>query len=284
MLQRMLDAHPDLAVAYDSLFLLRPIRDCPIGVDPALTDDLVTAAVGHPRFDRLGLPAEAVERAAQGAQTYREFVAGVYDEYARLHCKPLSGEKSPGFCRRLPQLHGLLPEARILHLIRDGRDIALSIRDWGKGAAKLELWEEEPIGVAALWWRRDVSRGCEDGRKLDGSVYMEVRYEELIANPEQSLRQIAEHLDIPYDQSMVSYHEGKVREKAGLSAKAAWLPPTAGLRDWRSQLEQRELELFEAIAGEQLQMLGYERACAHVSAEALEAAARCEAWWNEHMD
>lgn len=283
MLQRMLDAHPDLAVAYDSLFLLRPIRGYSVGVDPELDEGLVEAAVTHPRFDRLGLSKEAVERASAEAETYRGFVAGIYDEYARMHCKPLAGEKSPGFCRRLPQLHGLLPEAKILHLIRDGRDVALSIRDWGKGAAKLALWEQEPVAAAALWWRRDVTRGCEDGRRLPGRIYMEVRYEELVADTESTLRSIAAHLDVPFHPSMTSYHEGKVRHKEGLSAKAAWLPPTAGLRDWRSQMSERELELFEAIAGDQLEMLGYGRGCSRVSAEAASAAAACEAWWEEHM-
>ncbi len=283
MLQRMLDAHPMLAVAYDSLFLTRPIKGEPVGFDPPLTDEVVEMARTHPRFDRLGLSDEAVERAAGGARVYSEFVCAIYDELARKHGKPLAGEKSPGYCRHLPRLHALLPWAKIVHLIRDGRDVALSIRDWGKGAAKLELWKTEPIAVGALWWRRDVTRGCADGRALPEGVYRELRYEDVVGDPAGSMRTLAAFLGVPYDEAMVEYHRGRVKAKAGLSAKAAWLPPTKGIRDWRSQMSDRDRELFEAIAGEQLAMLGYERSCERVSPAVSEVAEACEAWWRREM-
>ena len=168
MLQRMLDAHPMLAVAYDSLFIPRVLRGESAGFDPPLTDEVVDLTRTHPRFGRLGLSDEAVARAAAGARVYSEFVTAIYDELARAHSKPHAGEKSPGYCRHLLTLHSLLPWTKIVHLIRDGRDIALSIRDWGKGAAKLDLWKTEPIAAGALWWRRDVTRGCRDGRTLPG--------------------------------------------------------------------------------------------------------------------
>ena len=283
MLQRMLDAHPMLAVAYDSLFIVRVIKGEPIGFDPPLTDEVLAMARTHPRFERLGLSDRAVARAASGARVYSEFVAGVYDELARAHGKPLAGEKSPGYCRHMASLHALLPWAKIVHLIRDGRDVALSIRDWGKGAAKLELWKSEPITVGALWWRRDVMRGCAAGRQLPARVYREVRYEELVGDPPGSMRALAGFLGLPYDEAMVEYHRGRVKERAGLSAKAAWLPPTKGIRDWRSQMSERDRELFEAIAGEQLAMLGYEPGCGRVSASVASVADACEAWWRREM-
>jgi len=284
MLQRMLDAHPALAVAYDSLFLLRPLRGRAVGENPPLDEKLVEAAITHPRFDRLGLSRDAIDRSASGAETYADFIGAIYDEYARMHGKTLAGEKSPGFCRRLAQLHALLPDARILHLIRDGRDVALSIRDWGKGAAKLELWREQPIAVGALWWRRDVTLGYEAGKRLSSRIYREIRYEQLVDETEDTLRAISAHLELPYSPAMASYYEGRVKSKKGLSAKAAWLPPTAGIRNWRTQMSAEERELFEAIAGEQLEMLGYERSCDRVSSRVGEIAARCEAWWKEHVE
>lgn len=284
MLQRMLDAHPMLAVAYDSLFIPRAIKGEQIGCDPPLSDEIVELARTHPRFDRLELSDEAVERAAAGADTYSAFVSRIYDELASKHGKKLAGEKSPGYCRHLPRLHALMPWVKIVHLIRDGRNIALSIRDWGKGAAKLELWKREPIAAAALWWRRDVTRGCEDGRSLPTDVYREIRYEELVAQPEPSLCELCAFLGLPYDRAMVEYHLGRMKEKAGLSPKAAWLPPTQGIRDWRTQMSERDLELFEALAGEQLSMLGYERGCHRISQEVASVAQACEAWWAREMD
>lgn len=279
MLQRMLDAHPRLAVAYDSLFIPRVIKGDAPGIDPEMTPDIVRTVREHPRFGRLGLSEEGVGRASSGARRYSGFVSRIYDELALLHHKPFAGEKSPGYCRHIPHLHALLPWTKIIHLIRDGRDVALSIRSWGKGAAKLELARAEPIGVGALWWRRDVSRGCGDGRGLPSSSYREVRYEALVREPESSLRELASFLGLEYSEEMAQYHQGRVKASPGLSAKAAWLPPTQGVRDWRTQLAEEDQELFEAIAGEELAMLGYERRFSRFSTRVIARAEACLRWW-----
>jgi hypothetical protein len=61
---------------------------------------------------------------------------------------------------------------------------------------------------------------------------------------------------------MLKFHEGRMRNQPGLDAKEAWLPITSGLRDWRFQLEDSEIELFEAAAGDLLEELGYKRQAA----------------------
>ncbi len=283
MLQRILDAHPQLAVAYDSLFIPRVIKGEPIGCDPVMDEQVLAMVRGHPRFDRLGLDEPAVERAADGAARYSDFVRLLYDELGRKHGKPLAGEKSPGYCRHLPRLCALLPWVKIVHLIRDGRDVALSIRDWGKGAAKLELWKDEPIAAAALWWKRDVKAGTQDGHALGADRYCEVRYEALVGETRQSVERLCAFLGLPFAESMLEYHKGKVREKAGLRPKAAWLPPTRGVRDWRTQMSDRDRQVFEAIAGEELAMLGYERSCDSIGAEAKQVAEQATAWWVREM-
>jgi hypothetical protein len=60
---------------------------------------------------------------------------------------------------------------------------------------------------------------------------------------------------------MLRFHEGRRRNEPGLDPKAAWLPITTGLRDWRAQMRLEELERFEAAAGDLLEDLGYPRAC-----------------------
>ncbi len=283
LLQRMLDRHPQLAVGYDSHFIPKGIKGTPVGVDPPLTPEIIERVRTFHRFARLGLSDAACRRAAAGAETYSEFVTALYTEFGGLHGKPLAGEKSPGYCRHLPKLHALFPWARTIHLIRDGRGVALSILDWKKGPGKLALFREEPVGACALWWRRDVVTGRRDGAKL-GADYLEVSYELLVARPEETLRDIAEFLRLPYDAQMAAYHEGKTRTKPGLSTKASWLPPTTGLRDWRTQMAERDVELFEAIAGDTLLEAGYERAFEKFSPQILDVAQRCRDWWAANME
>jgi len=74
-----------------------------------------------------------------------------------------------------------------------------------------------------------------------------------------------------------------VRDESGLSAKSAWLPPTQGLRDWKTQMSARDVVLFEALAGDLLATLGYERVSESFSPEIREVADRCRVWWDSEM-
>jgi hypothetical protein len=286
LLQRMLDSHPQLAVANDVDFIPRAIEGLTGPADLLLTPELVARAQSFHRFARLQLPQEAVDQAAAGARTYREFVTALYDEYGRRRGKPLAGQKTPTYVRHLPCLHALFPWARVIHIIRDGRDAALSIMEWsrdGKGPCKMALWQEEPLAVCALWWRWQVRMGQGDGVRLGKQAYMDIAYESLVARSEETLRKLTDFLDLPFAPEMLEYYEGKTRNDPGLSAKNAWLPPTTGLRDWRTQMSTRDVALFEALAGDLLSALGYERGADSIPAEVQEVAARCRQWWRDEM-
>jgi Sulfotransferase family len=286
LLQRMLDHHPQLAVANDTHFIPRAIEDVAVGVDPALTPALIKRVRTYRRFYRLGLSDTAVDEAAVQARTYRGFVSALYSGYGRLRGKFLAGEKTPDYCRHLPRLHALFPWVRTIHIIRDGRDVALSTLEWAredKGPGKFELWRDEPVAVCALWWRWQVSTGQRNGAHLRPAQYREVKYEDLIARPEEMLRALAAFLGLPFAHEMLAYHVGKTRYEPGISAKQAWLPPTPGLRDWRTQLANRDVELFEALAGDLLSALGYERGAATISPQIAAVAQRCQRWWELKM-
>ena len=294
LLQRMLDHHPQLAVANDTHFIPRALeevlpqaaKEVTDQIDPPLTPELVEWMLSYHRFPRLGLAEATVRQTAAKTTTYRDFVSGLYSEFGRLHGKPLTGEKTPDYVKRLPLLHALLPWVKTAHIIRDGRDVALSTLEWAredKGPGKLELWREEPVAVCALWWHWQVSTGMRDGAMLGPSRYLEVKYEELVARPEETLRSIVAFLGLPFAPEMLDFHVAKTRLQPGLSSKKAWLPPTPGLRDWQTQMTERDVELFEAIAGDFLSTLGYERAIRAISPETAVVAERCRRWWDCEM-
>ena len=290
LLQRMLDNHPHLAVANDSHFIPRVLEKlAPGSIDDAiagravpLTPELVAGARHYHRFHRLGLDDEQVEGAARGATSYREFVSALYTEFAGISGKPLGGEKTPDYVRKLPILCGLFPDTKIVHIIRDGRDVALSLLDWAhekKGPGRLELWREQPVAVSALWWRWQVRAGRSSGAELGADRYHEVRYEDLVADPEPGLRRVSDFLGLPFAPRMLRFHVGKAKPDRALSAKSAWLPPTSGLRDWRRQMAEADVQLFEALAGDLLGELGFEESSDQPPAEIARLAARCSAWW-----
>ena len=75
---------------------------------------------------------------------------------------------------------------RFVHIIRDGRDVFLSLKNWnktGSAAGRFSTWTEDPATTTALWWKWNVRLGQEDGKPLGPDFYHEVRYEELVSEP-----------------------------------------------------------------------------------------------------
>jgi hypothetical protein len=281
----MLDAHADLAVANDTHFITRSARrELRRQADPALEAGLVERVASYHRFHRMGLEHEDVLAAARGADSYSSFVSRLYDIRAERAGKTLSGEKTPDYCRKMPVLHRLFPSARFLHIVRDGRDTALSTLRWaakGKGPGRWSLWQKDPLGTCALWWCWQVGAARRDGAALGGETYREVRYEALVADPETELRGICAFLGISYDPRMPRFHEGKTRDARGRSAKSAWLGPTPGLRNWRTEMGDEDGAVFDALAGELLDKTGYERKT-YAASQRVDARVRsCLDWWTD---
>ncbi len=294
LLQRMLDRHPELAVACDTHFIPRvlelvapeQLEAGARGEDVPLTDKLVFGALGYHRFARLGLETSDVLAAAESSSTYAQFVSELYVSLGRLHDKPLAGEKTPNYVRWLPLLSGMFPHARFVHLIRDGRDVGLSSLEWAtatKGPGKLDLWQREPVAVCALWWRWLVGEGRAAGRLLGESRYAEVSYESLVQNPDRELRTICAFLELRYAPEMLACRRDGGRPKQRLSARRADLSPTPGLRNWRLDMGGRDVALFEYLAGDLLAELAYDLSDMSGGANVAEIGREARAWWNRHQ-
>ena len=282
LLGRLLDAHPELAIIHEGRFVAawfeRRRRLTPEG---AVTPELVDGLLGFRPFKNVHVSREQLERLANGPGpvSYARFVSGIFDLHGEAHGKRLVGDKTPHYVRSLPTLHALWPHARFVHLVRDGRDVCLSVRNWSKvtdrggAVARYAPWEDDPVATTALWWEWQVRLGREAGAALGPERYLEVRYESLVQDPAAACRALCAFLDLPYDERMLGFHEGRTRDDPELDAKQAWRPVTPGLRNWRTEMPTEELERFEAAAGELLEELGYARGAPRPSLDAVESAA-----------
>jgi len=265
LLRRMVDAHPELAIIHETQWIPRWFeRRVGVTADGFATSELVDRLLEFPRFIELRIGRERLEPllGSNGQVEYSRFVTGIFDLYGEGQRKRLVGEKSPGYVRRLPTLHALWPRARYVHLIRDGRDVCLSLLSWKKAdrvARRFETWNEDPVATTALWWEWHVRLGREMGPSLGPDLYSEIQYERLVADPPAASAAVCAFLGLPYADSIVHYQEGREERNWGRSAKGRWLPPMQGVRDWRSQMTVGDVERFEAVAGDLLDELGYER-------------------------
>jgi hypothetical protein len=110
-----------------------------------------------------------------------------------------------------------------------------------------------------MWWELNVRGGREAGRTLDPRLYFEIRYESLIANPEQECRALCAFMGLPFHEAMLRHQDVRPGQGPKVAAKRDWQPITAGMRDWRSAMSPEQVERFEAAVGDLLDELDYPR-------------------------
>jgi LPS sulfotransferase NodH len=264
LLQRLLNAHPESAISLESFWIPYFFkRRIGLTREGMVTRELVSQLFDYYKFYRMKLDRQDLEKVVGSEKplTYSQFVTRIFDLYAENHGKPLAGDKTPDYVRNISVLHALWPQAKFVHLIRDGREVSLSAIAWKRKVDKLaslfSTWKEDPVTTAALWWEWHVRQGRDQGRILGPGLYYEMRYESLIAEPATECAKLCAFLGLPYKDGMLRFNDGRTRTETDLDAKNAWLPVTAGLRNWRTEMAAADLERFEAAVGYFLAELGY---------------------------
>ena len=255
LLRVMLDRHSQLAVPDESYFIpqLADRHRGPIDVG-AFVDDLRRL----PTLREWDVDVEAVRARLRPGQPPGEAIAAVYETYAAARGKERWGDKTPMYMQRLPMLERLFPTALYVHLIRDGRDCALSFAQMPKGIVTRSWAHPRDAAGFACQWRSEVVAARELGRRA-GPRYLELRYEQLVADPEESLREICDHIGLVFEPGMLDY-AGNVDVTRQPHQQSLKRPPTPGLRDWRTDMPVGDIQAFEAVAGDLLAELGYETA------------------------
>lgn len=266
LLRVMLDRHPELAIPPESHFLIplwrwrrRYRREGGFDLH-RWGEDLLTFY----RFRDWGLDPSWVRARLARVEPidFAEAMRRVYALYAEAQGKPRYGDKTPSYLVRMPLIAELFPEARFLHIVRDGRDVAMSL---------VEQLHHPRLFEAAGYWAHRIRTARRVGTALGPGRYREVRYERLVEDPDLELRKIADFIDLPFDPGMVRTEQDALQRlppaKRDRHPHLAE-PPTTGLRDWRRDLSPRQIATVEAIAGKELDLLGYERFFARVPAQA----------------
>lgn len=267
LIRVIFNAHPRIAVPRESHFIPslaaeRARCETPSGID---ADAFIEVLERSAYSSRWALPPRKVRRALRDEPDLAGAIRALYALYAETKGKELYGDKTPNYATHLPLLASLLPESRFVHVIRDGRDVALSFMDVSFGPRTLD--------EAALYWRHQVATAREAGHALGRQRYMEYRHEDLVAEPEQTLRGICGFLDLEFDERMLRYHEERKPAKREMSRHLN-KPPTAGLRDFRAQMTPVDVRAFELLAGDLLADLGYGTAAETLPARAEREAGR----------
>lgn len=254
LLRVMLDRNPALAIPDESYFVPQLARRHPTPVDPAaFADDL-------PRLPALRewrlAPASVHTRLRPGMKTGAA-IAAIFEAYAAEHGKLRWGDKTPLYMQHLGLLERLFPDARFVHLVRDGRDAALSFLSMPSGVVTEGWGHPRDVRGFACQWATEVRAARRLGERIGPERYLELRYEALVADPAAELERICAFAGLDYTEAMLDY-VGQTDSARKPHQQRLNEPPRPGARDWRAQMSDDARAAFESVAGDLLAELGYE--------------------------
>jgi hypothetical protein len=238
LLRSLLDSHPRLAIAPETGFLPRALGSL-FGSDErqrrTFSETLIHSPPDAPGWQGFGIQPDDFMRELQAIRPFRvdEAIRCFYRMYAARFGKNRWGDRTPTYGRHMRAIEQVLPEACFIHVIRDGRDVALSLCELG-------LAPRADMAALARRWRRDI---CATRRQSLGvRNYLELRYESLVLDPETCLRDICDFIEIEYDP--VISRVIRPRDPARMFR-------------WQTAMLPKERSGYEAVAGGLLTALDY---------------------------
>jgi hypothetical protein len=270
LLRLMLDSHPAMCIPPETGFIPAATGRSQVVADPRCEFfQTVTQFVTWEDFNLSLDEFFAVLKNIEPFDT-SEGIRAFYRLYMRRLGKPRWGDKTPVYCIQMREVESALPEAHFIHIIRDGRDVALSVRP---------LWfaPGKDMTTLALDWKSRVEQARQSSRRC--LHYLEVRYENLVADAEIELKRICAFLELQYHPQMLRYFEGararlgevKTRYRSDgtilISAEERLFnqrltsapPDLSRVFRWKCEMTTEERHEFDNAAGDLIETLGYDR-------------------------
>lgn len=263
LLRAIVSQHPDVFIPPENGGLPRMLsafRDHRQASWEVLASAVIAEFRRGYEFDHWQLDADDLVEAARALPEERRSLADlvhlVYATYGATHApgKPRWGDKTvPGDCAYLTKLARVFPDAAYLHLVRDGRDCVAS-------AMKAGMFDKDHA-VAAYGWRDSVKQCRHIGRQ-PGRRFLEIRYEDLVADLEDTVRRACEFLDLEPTREMLHYTGAKnVEDVKTIEHHENVRKPVFrnSIGKWKAQIPACELRPIMRIMKHELAMTGYER-------------------------
>jgi hypothetical protein len=255
LLRLILCGHSRLHIPPETWFIADLVDRFPLHdpLLPAQVREATDIMVGHYRWPDMDIPADtfSAQAAALAAPKLVDLIDLPYREHLRRVGKPRFGDKTPPYIGIVPELLALYPDARFINLVRDGRDVAISFVDahfhgrpyhadfeWTRAIRLAERWRASPHAARIL----------------------EMRYEDLVRDPEPVVRRICDFLGEAFEPAMLSYRERldliPERER-WIQQKLARPISSDAIAVWREKLTALECFCIEASLRGDLVRLGY---------------------------
>jgi hypothetical protein len=211
-------------------------------------------------FERSGLTREEIEpKILQDCHNAADFLRILMETIARKQGVERWAESTPLHLLYLPLIKKLFPDALIVHIIRDGRDVTVSLDRIGW--IKPFPWDKKRrLLVPALFWRWIVSKGRKYGRNMGGD-YMEVHFEDVVRKPRETLARLGAFIDHDLDQERIQQNaQGTLRDPNSSFRGDGQEVESNPIERWKTVLQKTEIAQVESLIGNLLCETEYELA------------------------
>jgi Sulfotransferase family len=255
LLRLMLNQHPEIRIPGEAWFIGDVIQRFPAGKPVSFKElqEICEAILTHDRWKSWECPDERLRQVVMNSEGegLEVVVDRIFRECGGVGKKSLWGEKSPRHSYLVEKIHEVFPSARFIHIVRDGRDVCAAMieRKWYDGSARR----------CAMCWSGMVGAAAK-AQQFGAGTYRQISFEDLIRNPEETLKGICDFLGVEYVEEMLNYQETvpgeiatfetKIHEKLSRSLDVS------EIGRWK-KLSFRQLLIIESLAGPLLKEFGY---------------------------
>jgi hypothetical protein len=212
--------------------------------------------------ERFGIPRNTVEALFQYSPSQAWFIDEFFKLYCRVQNKPRWAEKTPANVLHLDFIFEHFPNARFVHVLRDGRDAVCSMRTHPRhkivNGQIVKLNTRHPIRPCIERWRTDVREGL---RFRQDPRYIEVRYEDVVTHPRPTLERLFAALGEPFDERVMDFHSvtGRSRDVTNFLQNPEATRPmyNNSIGRWTKDFDAEDAAAFKDIAGGLLVDLAY---------------------------
>ncbi|MDQ2803724.1 MAG: sulfotransferase [Pseudomonadota bacterium] len=256
MLRLILSSHSKIEIPPETWFLIPLVEQLPL-LSPLSREQqrqAVSIITGHYRWPDMGIDAASLGGWVDSLHQpgLADIMALMYRFHAQNSGKQRIGDKTPPYIRIVPELAVLYPGAKFIHLVRDGRDVAMSYLD-----AKFSGAPYEP----SFEWTTAVRLGRQYMQTELADRIMRVKYEDLVRSLEPTVRQVCRFLSEEFEPQMLNWQRsipGRIPERERLIHTSLTQPVSkSAVSVWRSRLSLAELFVLEACIQEELQANDY---------------------------
>src|SRR5690606_34194653 len=256
----MLHAHPEIEFLPETQFLRTYIfkNRKETLQDETQKRNFINVLNHDEKFQRARV---APEQIVANAKTYTDAYFNLLQSVRNQHTR-FSGDKDPRFLDFLPDLYRVVPDAKVVHIIRDPREVVLS-------RTKADWSSHWPFFMHPVMYNAQLERGRKLGMKLFKENYLEIYYEDLVAAPREVLTGISDFLQIDFSEKMLAFGESakKLVDEKEMQWKKETLGPllTDNTQKWKCDLTNEQIYIIQRICSDAFLKHPYKRQKVSVS-------------------